>query len=93
MIRSFDGVFVLDTQNTTYAFRIMPTGQPEHLCYGSRMRIDADTVQALADRHAYAPGNTVVYDAGHPELSLEDARLEASFYGKGDIREPFAEIV
>ena len=93
MIRSFDRAFVLDTENTTYAFRILETGQPEHLCYGGKMRIEEDTLEGLCSRHAYAPGNAVIYDAEHPEFSLEDMRLEASFYGKGDIREPFAEIV
>ena len=94
MIQVIDNnVFVLSTDRTTYAFRLLPTGQPEHLCYGGRMKIDADTAEVLADRHAFAPGNTVLYDAEHPEYSLEDMRLEASFYGKGDIREPLAEIV
>ncbi len=94
MIQVFDNkTFVLSTRRTTYAFRLLPTGQPEHLCYGGLMRVDADTADVLADRHAFAPGNTVIYDAAHPEYSLEDMRLEASFYGKGDIREPLAEIV
>ena len=88
-----DKVFVLTTAHTTYAFGILPTGQPEHLAYGGRMKIDKDTAELLGDRHAFSPGNAIVYDAGHPAFSLEDARLEASFYGKGDIREPFAEIV
>ena len=86
-------VFVLTTDHTTYAFGILPTGQPEHLCYGGRIRIDGDTAALLSDKHAFSLGNAITYDAEHPEFSLEDARLEASFYGKGDIREPFAEIV
>ena len=93
MIRCFDGAFALDTKNTTYAFRVLPTGQLEHLCYGRRMQLGEAAIAGLADRHAFAPGNTVTYDAEHPEFSLEDMRLEASFYGKGDIREPFAEMI
>ena len=88
-----DRIFVLTTEHTTYAFGILPTGQPEHLCYGGRMKIDKETAALLQDRHAFAPGNAIVYDKEHPEFSLEGTRLEASFYGKGDIREPFAEIV
>ena len=88
-----DRYFVLTTAHTTYAFGILPTGQPEHLTYGGRMEIDKDTAVLLQDRHAFAPGNAIVYDKEHPEFSLEGTRLEASFYGKGDIREPFAEIV
>ncbi|MBQ2058663.1 MAG: alpha-galactosidase, partial [Firmicutes bacterium] len=86
MIRCFDGAFALDTKNTTYAFRVLPTGQLEHLCYGRSMQLGEAAIASLADRHAFAPGNTVTYDAEHPEFSLEDMRLEASFYGKGDIR-------
>ena len=41
----------------------------------------------------FAPGNTNVYDAEHSAFSLEDMRLEMSSYGKGDIREPFVELV
>ena len=88
-----DRYFVLTTAHTTYAFGILPTGQPEHLTYSGRMEIDKDTAVLLQDRHAFAPGNAIVYDKEHPEFSLEGTRLEASFYGKGDIREPFAEIV
>ncbi len=94
MIQSLnDRVFVLNTDLTTYAFRVLPTGQLEHLYYGNRIEIDEATASLLGDRMAFAPGNTITYTADHPELSMENVRLEASFYGKGDIREPLAEIV
>ena len=47
----------------------------------------------LREKHAFAPGNTNIYDQDHPQYSLEDMRLEMSSYGKGDIREPFVEVV
>ncbi|MBO4636585.1 MAG: alpha-galactosidase [Clostridiales bacterium] len=93
MIRVTDDlVFVLDTDNTTYAFRILPTGHPEHLYYGSRIHIDS--ADGLAEHHEFAPGNTCLPDEG-PEVkySLEDMRLEMSTLGKGDLREPFMELV
>ena len=48
MIRRFDGerpVFLLDTEHTSYAFRVLPTGHAEHLYYGRR--IGADSAAAL----------------------------------------------
>lgn len=45
------------------------------------------------EKHMFAPGNTSCYDREHGSFSLEDIRLEVSSYGKGDIREPFVELV
>jgi alpha-galactosidase len=87
--------FILDTTHTTYAFRVLPTGQLEHLYYGRRLHLK-DTVaslDALTEKHAFAPGNSNVYDQEHKAYSLEDMRLEMSAYGKGDLRDPFVEIV
>lgn len=91
MISIFENnVFALDTNKTTYAFRVMETGQLEHLYYGPHIHVDADT--ELGDSHCTAHGNSTLYDNSHPEFSLEDVDLECSSYGKGDIREPMIEI-
>ena len=40
MIRRFDGdrpLFLLETENTSYAFRVLPTLHLEHLHYGPRL--------------------------------------------------------
>ena len=93
MIRQLDKVFVLDTQKTTYAFRVMDSGHLEHLYYGERIDInDADDAQPLMEKQAFAPGNSNVYSKDYPNLSLENIRLEMSSYGKSDIREPFIEV-
>ena len=93
MIRRYDQCFVLDTQNTTYCFRVMETGHLEHLYYGRRITVScAEDAEALIERHAFAPGNTSVYNSENLKFSLEDIRLEMSSYGKGDIREPFIEV-
>ncbi len=85
--------FILDTPKSTYAFRVLPTGQLEHLYYGRRIRLEkASDLDALAEKHVFAPGNTNVYDNEHMQYSLEDMRLEMSSYGKSDIREPFVEM-
>ena len=94
-----DSWFVLSTERTTYAFRTLPTGQLEHLYYGRRLLIPEDdgaavaALTALAEKHAFQPGNSCQYDGEHPEYTLDDMRLEASWGGKGDMREPFVEII
>ena len=97
MIRTLSAerpAFVLDTAHTTYCFRILPTGQPEQLYYGRRLPLETERdLEPLTEKHAFAPGNTTVYDAEHPELSLEDICLEFSGLGKGDLREPMLELV
>ncbi len=91
MIIVENNCFFLNTKNTTYAFSVMDTGQLEHLHYGNH--IDTDNVDLLAEKRAFAPGNTCCYNNEHPELSLEDVRLEYSTIGKGDYREPMVEVV
>ena len=93
MIREEQKLFVLDTAHTTYCFRVMDTGHLEHLYYGRKITVDAASAEALFEKHAFAPGNTNVYDGAHTSFSLEDIRLEMSSHGKGDIREPFIELV
>ena len=93
MIERIDQSFLLHTEQTTYAFRVMESGQPEHLYYGRRVTLDADAVRAIGEKRMFAPGNTCIYSPQFPEVSLEDVCLELSAYGKGDIREPFLEIV
>ena len=97
MIRKLSGerpTFVLDTRNTSYAFRIMETGQPEHLYYGAKITVnEASDLEALSEKRAFQQGNSIAYDQEHLSFTLEDVPLEMSGYGKGDIREPFVEVI
>lgn len=94
MIRQLGNVFVLDTPNTTYAFSVLPSGHLEHLYYGEKINIDSEEEAAvLAEKRVCLSGNAVCYSPEHPALSLEDVRLEMSSHGKGDIREPFIEVI
>lgn len=93
MVREIYPYYILDTKDTTYCFRVMYTGHLEHLYYGRKIRVEEGCAEALAEKHAFAPGNTNVYDKEHGNFSLEDIRLEMSSYGKGDIREPFVEVI
>lgn len=82
----------LHTRQTSYGFRVLETGQLEHLYYGKRIHSDTGACMALQEKHVFAPGNSINYDADHLYLNLEDICLEQSSYGKGDLREPFLEI-
>ena len=91
MIKADGKVFTLNTKNTTYAFRVMETGQLEHLYYGKLIHGDEPSV--LVEKRTFAPGNTVTYNNEHPELTLEDVCFEVSTLGKGDFREPMITAV
>ena len=84
-------LFVLDTDNTSYLFKVTDIGLLEHLYYGAK--ITANSSDGLVEQHEYAEGNTNSVDSDHKNFSLENFRLEISSYGKGDIREPMLEIV
>ena len=73
MIRQLGKVFVLDTKHTTYCFQVLETGHLEHLYYGKRLRIeDEKDIESLAEKQAFPPGNSNVYDAKYPSFSLEN---------------------
>ena len=96
MIRNIGDTFILDSGNTTYAFRVLPTGQLEHMYYGRKITLFDDSgavCDAVVEKHEFAPGNNIVYDEDTQNYSLNDMRLEFSSNGKGDNREPFIEIV
>lgn len=93
MIRENHGCYILETNRTTYCFRVTETGHLEHLYYGRKLCLAENGTEALREPHAFPPGNANVYDDGHTNFSLEDMRLEMSSYGKGDVREPFVEAV
>ena len=96
MIKADGHIFVLETAHTTYCFRRMETGHLEHLYYGRHLTLPEHPAECdvapLVEKHTFAPGNTNLCEKDQP-FSLEDIRLEMSSYGKGDIREPFVEIV
>jgi len=91
MIKADGKVFFLNTKNTTYAFRVLETGQLEHMYYGRLIHTDEPSV--LVEKRAFAPGNTITYDDEHQDITLEDVRLEMSAIGKGDLREPMLEVI
>lgn len=83
--------FVLNTEKTSYAFRVMESGHLEHLYYGKKIRV-VDSLDGLYERQEFIVGNNNSYSPDYPALTLNNICLEASFEGKGDNREAFAVI-
>ena len=84
-------LFILNTNRTTYAMKVLDSGHVEHLYYGRKIHLDNE--DGLTEQHEFAPGTAVVYSQESGNFSLEDMRLEMSSYGKGDVREAFIELV
>lgn len=84
MIKMENGVFYLETDHTAYAFRLLENGYLQHLYYGSKE--DCTFEKTFRSRNA-----NVRYSKAYP-YCLENIRLECSFTGKGDVREPLAVV-
>ena len=94
MIRNFNEFYVIDTEGTTYAFRVMPTGHLEHLYYGKKISADGpEALAALVEKRAFEPGNAIRYYKKDETVVLEDTCLEFSGPGHGDLRDPSIELV
>ena len=89
MITINNNMYVLDTDNTSYVFAMLGSGQLEHLYYGRKLHANE---AVMTEKHTFIPGNTNVYNKDYSSYSLEDVCLEMSSLGKGDIREPFIEV-
>ncbi|MCR5118739.1 MAG: alpha-galactosidase [Lachnospiraceae bacterium] len=77
--------FLLSTDESSYAFKVMANGQLEHLYYGRR--IEAAGSDGLCEQWEFAPGNTSVYNRDCSCIAPEAYRYELATAGKGDMRE------
>ncbi len=90
MIICTDSYIKLDTKATSYIMEVNNAGVLEHLYYGKH--IEVRDVDFLRQKRQFEPGNSILLERETPGFSLEDAMLEVSGLGKGDIREPFVDI-
>ena len=68
MIRNCSGFFILDAGESTYAFHVLPTGQLEHLYYGSRLSLAGTRAEREFLREQGAPPSCDMlrYGKSHP---------------------------
>ncbi len=91
MITEREGVFRLDTERTSYWFRVTKFGHLEHIYYGARLREDEDP-ELFAEKHNVPVGSSVLYDKSDALYCLDNICLEWSGTGAGDFREPPCEL-
>ena len=91
MIQQKGSFFLLETDGTTYCFRVTEQGFLQHLYYGKRLSLGAD-LAALVPQGGLWPGDSSGWRRGGPAICLEDTALEVSAPGLGDLREPFAVV-
>ncbi len=92
MIKEKDKRFTLETKNTTYAFCVDELGLLQHLYYGSKIDLSGDALLALQQKYPNPNGCSTVLSKDASTLALDDACLEFSTRGKGDMREAFVEL-
>ena len=99
MIKEKNGVFLLETNKTSYIFRVMQTGHLEHLYYGRKLYLgDVDSamwehgIRALSQKRVNRNSCSVTYNKEDFTLGMDNVRLEVSGRGTGDYRQPFVEL-
>lgn len=90
MIEFNNKIFHLETETTSYCFRITDKGHLEHIYYGARI-LSGDFMAILPKRSAMI-GSSVAYDDLDPMYCLDNILLEYSGIGKGDYRHSPLEI-
>lgn len=79
------GVFALDTDRTSYIFRVTKFRHLEHIHYGERVRVS--DAEALSVKHDIQLGSSVMYDESDDCYCLDNLCLEWSGVGRGDYRQ------
>ncbi|MDY0294716.1 MAG: alpha-galactosidase [Acholeplasmataceae bacterium] len=84
MIYDLKPYFKLETKDLHYIFRILPTGQLEHLYFGRKI-ID-DQFEVLHAKITAGAGSQIEYERDGHKTLLDMTPLEYSGIGKGDFR-------
>lgn len=86
-----ENTFHLQTENTSYILKAMPSGHIEGLYYGRKVSHTEDYTY-LYDKHGCGYGNSTPHSQKDKKLSLDHIALEYSTYGKGDYRLPAMQV-
>lgn len=76
--------FKISTKDLNYIFRVLPTGQLEHLHFGKKL-VDK-SYEAFQSKITAGAGSTIDYVEGQEKSSIDLMTLEYSGIGKGDFR-------
>lgn len=87
ILKGKENVYHLQTNNTSYVFRILPSGHLESMYYGRRVEETAD-YDYLTYKIKCSYANSTPHSQKDKKLSLDHIPLEYSSYGKGDYRLP-----
>ena len=91
MIVYQDQLFTLETDHTSYLFRVTAFGHLEHIYYGER--IPRGETETLATKRSIMQGSSVLYDAERDvTYCLDTVPLEWSGVGCGDYRQTPIEV-
>ena len=83
MITFSDQVFALETDQTSYLFRITPHGHLEHIHYGERVPLGE--VETLSLKRAIMHGSSVSYSQQDSAYCLDNLPLEWSEIGRAHL--------
>ncbi len=83
-------VFYLNTENSSYIFRVTEFNHLESVYYGSS--VPAGEIDSLRLKHTVPIGSSVAYSPENDIYSLDNLTLEYSGIGKGDYRHSPVEI-
>ena len=85
-----NGLFRLDTENSSYWLKVSPFGHLEHIHFGAKLA-EGDPAP-LELKRSLPYGSAVLYSEADPSYCLDNICLEWSAPGKGDYRNSPCEI-
>ncbi|MDY0023914.1 MAG: alpha-galactosidase, partial [Candidatus Izemoplasmatales bacterium] len=93
MIKYFNDekVFHIQTMNTSYCLKILPSNHLGSLYYGEKISLDSN-YKSLELKHGLEVGSQIIYEKDDKTFNLNTAFLEMPTFGKGDFREPMVHI-
>ncbi|MCM1533430.1 MAG: alpha-galactosidase [Corallococcus sp.] len=91
MITIKNNVFRLDTDNTSYIFKVTEYGYLQHLYYGAKVG-EIDDYAVLCDKQGSGQGTSVFFKDGNGKTFPDNTCFELSASGRGDYRESAIKI-
>jgi len=90
MITFNDQVFALESNQTSYLFRVTKFGHLEHIHYGEI--VSHDEIESLQTKRSIMHGSSVMYSEQDETYCLDNIPLEWSGVGCGDYRQTPVEV-